>query len=68
MVEDPATGAGAAALGHYLREIGQITPPVTLTVHQGIDMGRPSLLIIDVDDADPRIRVGGHAVPITVAT
>jgi len=53
-----------AALGHYLREMKLIEPPVTLTVHQGVDMGRPSLLIVDVDDADQRIRVGGHAVPI----
>lgn len=68
VVEDPATGAGAAALGHYLRETGQIAPPVTLTVHQGHDMGRPSLLIVDVDDGDARIRVGGHAVSMTVAT
>jgi len=37
---------------------------VTLTLHQGVDMGRPSLLIVDVDDGDERIRVGGHAVPI----
>jgi PhzF family phenazine biosynthesis protein len=68
VVEDPATGAAAAALGHYLREIGAIDPPVTLTLHQGVDMGRPSLLIVDVDDGDPRIRVGGHAVAILEAT
>jgi PhzF family phenazine biosynthesis protein len=68
VVEDPATGAAAAALGHYLREMRLIEPPVTLTVHQGDDMGRPSLLIVDVDDADSRIRVGGHAVPVTGAT
>jgi len=64
VVEDPATGAAAAALGHYLRETKLIQPPVTLTLHQGVDMGRPSLLIVDVDDGDQRIRVGGHAVPI----
>ena len=68
VVEDPATGAAAAALGHYLREMKLIEPPVTLTLHQGVDMGRPSLLIVDVDDADQRIRVGGHAVPILQAT
>jgi PhzF family phenazine biosynthesis protein len=68
VVEDPATGAAAAALGHYLREIGAIDPPATLTLHQGVDMGRPSLLIVDVDDVDPRIRVGGHAVAILEAT
>ena len=42
--EDPATGAAAAAFGHYLRETKLIEPPVTLTLHQGVDMGRPSLL------------------------
>jgi PhzF family phenazine biosynthesis protein len=68
VVEDPATGAAAAAFGHYLRETKMIEPPVTLTLHQGVDMGRPSLLIVGVDDADPRITVGGHAVPITAAT
>jgi predicted PhzF superfamily epimerase YddE/YHI9 len=31
-------------------------------------MGRPSLLIVTVDDGDARIRVGGHAVPIIAAT
>lgn len=64
VVEDPATGAAAAALGHYLRVQKLITPPVALTLHQGVDMGRPSLLIVDVDDGDQRIRVGGHAVLI----
>jgi PhzF family phenazine biosynthesis protein len=68
VVEDPATGAAAAAFGHYLREMKLIEPPTTLTLHQGVDMGRPSLLIVDVDDADQRIRVGGHAVPITEGT
>jgi PhzF family phenazine biosynthesis protein len=64
VVEDPATGAAAAALGHYLRESKMIEPPVTLTLHQGVDMGRPSLLVVDVDDGEQRIRVGGRAVPI----
>jgi PhzF family phenazine biosynthesis protein len=64
VVEDSATGAAAAAFGHYLRETKLIQPPITLTLHQGVDMGRPSLLIVDVDDGDQRIRVGGHAVAI----
>ena len=68
VVEDPATGAAAAAFGHYLRETKMIEPPVTLTLHQGVDMGRPSLLIVDVDDGEQRIRVGGHAVPIAADT
>jgi PhzF family phenazine biosynthesis protein len=61
VVEDPATGAAAAAFGAYLREQGLITPPATVTVHQGVDMGRPSLLTIGIDDR-PEIRVSGRAV------
>jgi PhzF family phenazine biosynthesis protein len=61
VVEDPATGAAAAAFGAYLRELGLVTPPVTVTVHQGADMGRPSLLTIDIG-AEGGIRVTGQAV------
>jgi PhzF family phenazine biosynthesis protein len=68
IVEDPATGAAAAAFGHYLRELGLVTPPVTLVLHQGVDLGRPSLLVVDVHSDDQRIRVGGHAVPIIERT
>ncbi|HEX4704204.1 MAG TPA: PhzF family phenazine biosynthesis isomerase [Pseudonocardiaceae bacterium] len=64
VVEDPATGAAAAAFGGYLRDLGRIDRPIRLTVQQGADMGRPSELLIDVDPADPRVRVTGHAVPI----
>jgi PhzF family phenazine biosynthesis protein len=62
VVEDPATGAAAAAFGNYLRDTGNVTAPATVTVHQGVDMGRPSLLTIDIDDARPEIRVSGRAV------
>jgi PhzF family phenazine biosynthesis protein len=64
VVEDPATGAAAAAFGHYLRATGLVEPPVTLTLRQGVDLGRPSLLVVEVDDADPRIKVSGYAIPI----
>jgi PhzF family phenazine biosynthesis protein len=63
VVEDPATGAAAAALGAYLRELGAITPPATVTIHQGVDMGRPSLLTVEIGD-EPQLRVTGRAVPI----
>jgi PhzF family phenazine biosynthesis protein len=61
VVEDPATGAAAAALGAYLRDQQLITPPATIIVHQGVDMGRPSLLTISVG-SEPEIRVSGRAV------
>ena len=62
VVEDPATGAAAAAFGAYLRELGLVTPPATVTVQQGVDMGRPSLLTIDIAADRPEIRVTGRAV------
>ncbi len=65
VVEDPATGAAAAAFGAYLRELGAVTPPVDLTIHQGEDMGRPSTLVVHVDTADrPQLRVSGTAVAL----
>ncbi len=64
VVEDPATGAAAAALGAYLRELGLVQPPAAVTIHQGDDMGRPSLLHVDIDPGHGGIRVSGAAVPI----
>jgi PhzF family phenazine biosynthesis protein len=64
VVEDPATGAAAAALGGYLRELGLVEPPADLVLHQGDDLGRPSLLRVHVPVGDAGIDVTGHAVPI----
>lgn len=48
VVEDPATGAAAAALGGYLRDSGLVRPPTRIDIHQGDDMGRPSRLRVDI--------------------
>ncbi|MFE7765988.1 PhzF family phenazine biosynthesis isomerase [Streptomyces sp. NPDC057438] len=64
VVEDPATGAAAAAFGGYLRTLGLVGAPATVTIRQGEDMGRPSELRLDVSPEDPRSRVTGRAVPI----
>lgn len=63
VVEDPATGAAAAAFGAYLRECGLIAAPATFTIHQGYDMGRPSDIFVDVP-ASGGIRVSGSATLI----
>lgn len=63
IVEDPATGAAAAALGGYLRAIDAVKTPADIVIHQGHDMGRPSTLNVRI----PRtggIEVSGAAVPI----
>jgi PhzF family phenazine biosynthesis protein len=64
-VEDPATGAVAAALGAYLRELGLIAPSATITILQGEDMGRPGRLLVDVHADRAEIDVTGTAVAIT---
>jgi len=65
VVEDPATGAAAAALGAYLREHGEITAPASFEIVQGVEMGRPSVLTVSIVEGDARIRVSGTAVPIS---
>jgi PhzF family phenazine biosynthesis protein len=65
VVEDPATGAAAAAFGAYLREIGALQPPATVMILQGEDMGRPSRLRVDIQADRPEIAVTGVAVPIS---
>ena len=59
VVEDPATGAAAAAFGGYLREHGLLDPPARFRIHQGDDMGRPSVLRVELPEDDPGVRVSG---------
>lgn len=63
VVEDPATGAAAAALGGYLREAELISVPTTIFIRQGEAMGRPSRLTVEIP-AMGGIVVTGTAVPI----
>lgn len=60
-MEDPATGAAAAALGGSLRDSGLVTAPASLVVHQGVAMGRPSRIDVRVP-AQGGIGVTGTAV------
>jgi trans-2,3-dihydro-3-hydroxyanthranilate isomerase len=70
--EDPATGAAVTALGGYL---GERDPAPHRTRHwlveQGFEMGRPSLLHLEVDRKDGKIaaiRVGGASVLMSEGT
>jgi trans-2,3-dihydro-3-hydroxyanthranilate isomerase len=68
--EDPATGSASGALGAYLvrHEAVPLTPPTTHIVsEQGIEMGRPSTISIDVEHGEEEIsavRVGGEVVKV----
>ena len=63
ITEDPATGSAAAALAALLAG----SESKDFVLHQGADMGRPSVLQLRVQQRDgmsPRVQVGGRCVPI----
>jgi trans-2,3-dihydro-3-hydroxyanthranilate isomerase len=67
--EDPATGSACAALGGYLgaRE-GEPDCTLAWRVEQGFEMGRPSLLDLEVDKRGGEVtavRVGGRSVMVS---
>lgn len=67
VVEDPATGAAAAALGAYLATQDALPDTRRFRILQGHDLGRPSLLQVDVPhDLQDGVRVGGTAVEIAL--
>lgn len=63
VVEDPATGSGAAALGGYLRDAKLVKAPASIVILQGEAMGRPSRLEVHIPAAGG-IVVAGTAVPM----
>ncbi|MBO9472131.1 PhzF family phenazine biosynthesis protein [Shimia sp. R10_1] len=58
--EDPATGSACATLGALLHRIENA--PVTLTITQGEDMGRPSKIHVRADETG--VTVAGSAVRV----
>lgn len=61
VVEDPATGAAAAAFGGYLRTLHGDRAPRQVTILQGHHMGAPSRLVVDLDPATDTVAVTGTA-------
>jgi PhzF family phenazine biosynthesis protein len=63
--EDAATGAAAAALGAYLAARGALPEPRAFVIHQGVEVGSPSVLRVRVpDDLRDGVRVSGAAVSL----
>ena len=67
--EDPATGSAAAIFAAQLLASGALRHGTTaLTLHQGVQMGRPSRIGLTVDVAAQQltaVRIKGTAVPIS---
>ena len=72
VAEDPATGSACAALGGYLAARDTTTDgTLHWVVEQGFEMGRPSILEIEVDKrngAVTAVRVGGASVVMSEGT
>lgn len=64
--EDPATGNGAAFLGHYLLEHGLYGDTLSLRIEQGHEVRRPSLVLARArrNGEAREVGVGGHVIPV----
>lgn len=64
--EDPATGSAAAAFAGAIHHFDRpVDGPAQYWIEQGIEMGRPSRIRLELDIEQGRIagaRIGGHAV------
>jgi len=67
--EDPATGSAAVAFGGYLaKRDARRDGTLRWVVEQGVEMGRPSLLTVEVDKSAGAVtaaRVGGDSVLVS---
>jgi PhzF family phenazine biosynthesis protein len=61
--EDPATGAAAAAFAGYLRAHGRAATGDTFVITQGVEMGRPSTITVEL--LDEAAVVSGAAARMT---
>ncbi len=66
LYEDPATGSAAGSLGAYLVKYGKLAAGHTLSVLQGVEMGRPSHIEVEISTKGKKLvpRVSGAAVRI----
>ncbi|MCL4253608.1 MAG: PhzF family phenazine biosynthesis protein, partial [Anaerolineae bacterium] len=75
IAEDPATGSANGGMGAYLVKHGVFSDfadgKITIISEQGVEMGRPSNITIEVigsADEIQMVRVGGSVVPLMQGT
>ena len=68
--EDAATGSAAGSLGAYLVKNGELGTGHTLSILQGVEMGRPSQIEVEVTQSGKKLipRVSGAAVRVFEGT
>lgn len=68
IAEDPATGSAAAALAGAIHRFDELTDGHhLLTIEQGVEMGRPSLIHLSLEvegGALSAVRIGGSAIRV----
>jgi trans-2,3-dihydro-3-hydroxyanthranilate isomerase len=68
VIEDPATGSASAALGAFLvTNLPEADVKVAITIEQGVEMGRRSLIQLDVVKVNGRVtdvRISGRCVSV----
>jgi trans-2,3-dihydro-3-hydroxyanthranilate isomerase len=66
LYEDAATGSAAGSLGAYLVRHGKLGAGHTLHIAQGVEMGRPSEIEVEVSQTGKKLtpRVSGAAVKV----
>jgi trans-2,3-dihydro-3-hydroxyanthranilate isomerase len=67
IAEDPATGSAAGPVGVHLLRHGLVEAGALLTLTQGVEIKRPSTLLVRVEglpDAIAAVGVGGSAVVV----
>ncbi len=70
LYEDAATGSAAGSLGAYLVKHGKLGAGQTLHISQGVEMGRPSQIEVEVTQSGKKLtpRVSGAAVRVFEGT
>jgi trans-2,3-dihydro-3-hydroxyanthranilate isomerase len=68
--EDPATGSAAGSLAAYLVQHGKLALAQTLYIQQGVEMGRPSQIEVEVSQTGKKLvpRCSGAAVKVFEGT
>ena len=66
LYEDAATGSAAGSLGAYLVKHGKVGAGHTFEIMQGVEMGRPSQIEVEVTQSGKKLtpRVSGAAVKV----
>jgi trans-2,3-dihydro-3-hydroxyanthranilate isomerase len=70
LYEDAATGSAAGSLGAYLVRHGKLSAGHILSILQGVEMGRPSHIEVEVAQSGKKLvpRVSGAAVKVFEGT